>query len=54
MVKLNRIYTRTGDDGGTGLVGGERVSKADPRVGAYGDVEEGGHRVHLGRGGLAA
>ncbi len=40
MVRLNRIYTRTGDDGSTGLVGGGRVSKADPRVAAYGEVDE--------------
>ncbi len=40
MVKLNRIYTRTGDDGDTGLATGERVSKACPRVAAYGDVDE--------------
>jgi cob(I)alamin adenosyltransferase len=35
-----KIYTRTGDAGGTALFGGTRVSKADPRVGAYGDVDE--------------
>ena len=35
-----KIYTRTGDDGTTGLYGGARVSKADPRVDAYGDVDE--------------
>lgn len=35
-----RIYTRTGDDGTTGLYGGGRVSKADPRVDAYGEVDE--------------
>ena len=40
MVKLNRIYTRTGDDGTTGLVGGARVRKDDPRVEAYGAVDE--------------
>ena len=40
MVRLNKIYTRTGDDGSTGLVGGARISKADARVGAYGDVDE--------------
>jgi cob(I)alamin adenosyltransferase len=40
MVRLNRIYTRTGDDGSTGLVGGSRVGKDDPRVGAYGTVDE--------------
>ncbi len=40
LVKLNRIYTRTGDDGTTGLVDGSRVSKADPRMAAIGDVDE--------------
>jgi cob(I)alamin adenosyltransferase len=35
-----RIYTRTGDAGDTGLFDGTRVSKADPRVDAYGDVDE--------------
>jgi cob(I)alamin adenosyltransferase len=35
-----RIYTRGGDDGTTGLYGGARVSKADPRVAAYGAVDE--------------
>jgi cob(I)alamin adenosyltransferase len=37
---LPRIYTRAGDEGKTGLVDGTRVSKADPRVAAYGDVDE--------------
>lgn len=40
MVKLNKIYTRTGDDGTTGLVRGPRRSKADIRVEAYGTVDE--------------
>lgn len=40
MVKLNKIYTRTGDDGTTGLVRGPRRSKADLRVDAYGTVDE--------------
>lgn len=40
MVKLNKIYTRTGDDGSTGLVDGSRLGKAALRVRAYGDVDE--------------
>jgi len=40
LVKLNKIYTRTGDDGTTGLVRGPRRSKADLRVDAYGTVDE--------------
>jgi cob(I)alamin adenosyltransferase len=40
MVKLNKIYTRTGDDGSTGLVDGSRVAKADPLMAAIGDVDE--------------
>lgn len=36
----NRIYTRTGDDGSTGLFGGGRVAKYDVRVEAYGAVDE--------------
>ena len=40
MVKLNKIYTRTGDDGSTGLVDGSRISKADPLMIAIGDVDE--------------
>ena len=40
MVKLNKIYTRTGDDGSTGLVDGSRLPKDDVRVRAYGDVDE--------------
>jgi cob(I)alamin adenosyltransferase len=35
-----KIYTKTGDTGETGLLGGARVSKAAPRVAAYGDVDE--------------
>lgn len=40
MVKLNRIYTRTGDAGTTGLVDGSRVSKTDARMAAIGEVDE--------------
>ena len=40
MVKLNKIYTRTGDDGTTGLGSGERRLKSDLRVEAYGTVDE--------------
>lgn len=40
MVKLNRIYTRTGDDGTTGLVDGSRVAKDAARMAAIGDVDE--------------
>lgn len=35
-----KIYTKQGDEGETGLFGGTRVSKASPRVAAYGDVDE--------------
>jgi cob(I)alamin adenosyltransferase len=40
MVVLNKIYTRTGDGGETALGSGERVSKADLRIEAYGTVDE--------------
>lgn len=40
MVKLTKIYTRTGDKGTAGLVDGSRVSKAGPRMTAIGDVDE--------------
>ena len=40
LVRLNKIYTRTGDAGETGLVDGSRASKADPRFAAIGDVDE--------------
>ncbi len=40
MVKLNRIYTRTGDNGTTGLVDGSRIAKSAPLIAAIGDVDE--------------
>lgn len=49
MVTLNRIYTRTGDAGSTRLATGQPVSKADPRVAAYGDVDETNACVGLAR-----
>ncbi len=47
MVRLNKIYTRTGDSGETGLVDGSRVSKADARMQAIGDVDEANSFVGL-------
>lgn len=47
MVKINKIYTRTGDDGSTGLVDGSRLSKADSRMQAIGDVDEANSAIGL-------
>ena len=52
IMRISRVYTKTGDGGETSLVGGKRVSKASPRVDAYGDVDElnsiiGVARAHL-------
>ncbi len=49
MVKLNKIYTRTGDDGTTGLGSGERRLKSDLRVEAYGTVDEANAAIGLAR-----
>ena len=40
MVRLSKIYTKTGDDGTTGLVGGTRVAKSSLRLEAYGSIDE--------------
>lgn len=39
-MKKSTIYTRTGDEGATGLVGGSRIKKSDPRIELYGEVDE--------------
>ncbi len=49
MPKLTRIYTRTGDDGTTGLVGGQRVRKNDLRIETYGTVDELSSAIGLAR-----
>jgi cob(I)alamin adenosyltransferase len=49
MVRLNKIYTRTGDDGSTGLVGGKRISKSDLRIEAIGVVDEANAAIGLAR-----
>ena len=47
MVKLNKIYTRTGDAGTTGLVDGSRLPKPAPRMQAVGDVDEANSAIGL-------
>lgn len=49
MVKLTRIYTRGGDKGQTSLGSGKRVAKHDPRVDAYGQVDEANAAIGLAR-----
>ncbi|MBS0223359.1 MAG: cob(I)yrinic acid a,c-diamide adenosyltransferase [Proteobacteria bacterium] len=49
MVKLTRIYTKGGDKGETSLGRGERVAKHDPRVEAYGTVDEANSVIGLAR-----
>lgn len=53
MPKLTRIYTRTGDDGTTGLVGGQRVKKNALRIETYGTIDELSSVVGLARTALA-
>ncbi len=52
MVKLNKIYTRTGDDGTTGLVDGSRIAKSDPLMAAIGDVDEANSAIGVARAAL--
>lgn len=47
MVKLNKIYTKTGDAGSAGLVDGSRVSKSSPRMTAIGEVDEANAAIGL-------
>ena len=47
MVKLNKIYTRTGDSGETGLVDGSRIAKDHPLAAAIGDVDEANSAIGL-------
>ena len=47
MVKLNKIYTRTGDGGSAGLVDGSRVSKSSLRLDAIGEVDEANAAIGL-------
>ena len=49
---MTRIYTRTGDDGSTGLVGGERVKKSSARIECYGTVDELSSFIGLARASL--
>ncbi len=49
MVKLNKIYTRTGDDGTTALVSGPRRLKHDLRVDAYGTIDETNSAIGIAR-----
>lgn len=52
MPRLSKIYTRTGDDGTTGLGGGQRLRKDSPRIEAIGDIDELNSAVGLLRAGL--
>jgi cob(I)alamin adenosyltransferase len=49
MVRLDKIYTRGGDKGETSLSDGSRVAKHDPRVEAYGTVDEANAHIGLAR-----
>ena len=54
MVKLNKIYTRTGDDGTTGLVDGSRIAKSDALMAAIGDVDEANSAIGVAAAALDA
>ena len=53
MARLTRIYTRAGDDGTTGLVGGQRVAKSHARIECFGCVDECSSAIGLARRALA-
>lgn len=46
MVRITKVYTRTGDDGKTSLAGGQRIAKTSTRIEAYGTIDE--LNAHLG------
>jgi cob(I)alamin adenosyltransferase len=49
MVRLNKLYTRTGDDGSTGLGDGSRRNKADLRIAAMGEIDEANATLGMAR-----
>ncbi|WP_227340059.1 cob(I)yrinic acid a,c-diamide adenosyltransferase [Sphingopyxis sp. P8] len=54
MVKLNKIYTRTGDDGTTGLADGSRIAKSAALMAAIGDVDEANSLIGLAAAALTS
>jgi cob(I)alamin adenosyltransferase len=48
-VRINRVYTKGGDRGETALIGGDRVSKASPRIECYGTIDELNAAIGLAR-----
>jgi cob(I)alamin adenosyltransferase len=54
VAKRTRIYTRAGDKGETGLVGGQRVGKDSPRIRSFGDVDECSSAIGLARSAVRA
>jgi cob(I)alamin adenosyltransferase len=53
-MRTMKIYTKTGDDGSTGLFGGERVHKSDPRIDCYGMIDELNASIGSGDADMAA